>query len=100
MRLVKTGKSIMNLTEEEANDLIKMVYGPIGRSLILKVKDIGLNDEDDCNMLVTYSDGITESKYIFDQDEITRISGSEYISSKIKIEFLLNHGYLKIENSL
>ncbi len=54
MRLVKTGKSIMNLTEEEANDLIKMVYGPIGRSLILKVKDIGLNDEDDCNMLVTY----------------------------------------------
>lgn len=100
MRLVKTGKSIMNLTEEEANDLIKMVYGPIGRSLILKVKDIGLNDEDDCNMLVTYSDGVTESKYIFDQDEITRISGSEYISSKIKIEFLLNHGYLKIENSL
>ena len=86
MRLVKTGKSIMNLTEEEANDLIKMVYGPIGRSLILKVKDIGLNDEDDCNMLVTYSDGVTESKYIFDQDEITRINGQEYIPSDTKIE--------------
>ena len=98
MRLVKTGKSIMNLTEEEANDLIKMVYGPIGRSLILKVKDIGLNDEDDCNMLVTYSDGVTESKYIFDQDEITRISGQEYIYSRTKIEFLVNHGYLKIED--
>ncbi len=50
--------------------------------------------------LLHISDGVTESKYIFDQDEITRISGSEYISSKIKIEFLLNHGYLKIENSL
>ena len=97
MRLVKTGKSIMNLTEEEANDLIKMAYGPISGSHILKVKDIGLNDEDDCNMLVTYSDGITESKYIFDQDEITRINGQEYIPSDTKIEFLVNHGYLKIE---
>ena len=97
MRLVKTGKSIMNLAEE-ANNLIKMVYGPIGRSHILKVIDIGLNDEDDCNMLVTYSDGITESKYIFDQDEITRISGQEYIYSRTKIEFLVNHGYLKIED--
>ena len=86
MRLVKTGKSIMNLTEEEANDLIKMAYGPISGSHILKVKDIGLNDEDDCNMLVTYSDGITESKYIFDQDEITRINGQEYIPSDTKIE--------------
>ena len=85
MRLVKTGKSIMNLAEE-ANNLIKMVYGPIGRSHILKVKDISLNDEDDCNMLVTYSDGVTEIKYIFDQDEITRINGQEYIPSDTKIE--------------
>ena len=63
MRLVKTGKSIMNLAEE-ANNLIKMVYGPIGRSHILKVIDIGLND----------------------QDEITRINGQEYIPSDTKIE--------------
>ena len=97
MKLVKTKKSITNLTEGEANELIKMIYGRTGRGEILKVKDISLNDEDDCNMLVTYSDGVTESKYIFDQDEITRIGGQEYISSGTKIEFLVNHGYLKIE---
>ena len=87
----------MNITEEEANELMKMVYGPTGRSEILKVKDIRLNDEDDCNMLVIYSDGVIENEYIFDEDEIYKINGSEYISSKIKIEFLVNHGYLKIE---
>lgn len=97
MRLVKTGKSIMNITEAEANELMIMVYGSIRRGNIPKVTSIALNDEDDCNMLVTYKDDLDTIEFIFMEDDIQKVSGNGYVSAKIKIEFLINHGYLKIE---
>ena len=97
MRLVKTGKSIMNLTEAEANELMIMVYGSIRRGNIPKVTSIALNDEDDCNMLVTYKDDLDTMEFIFMEDDIQKVCGDGYVSPKIKIEFLINAGYLKIE---
>ena len=97
MRIVKTGKSIMELTEEEANKLMKMVYGHTRNSNIPEAKKIELNDEDDCNIRVIYADDIEEREYIFEEEDIHRIDGCDYISSKIKMEFLINAGYLKIE---
>ena len=68
MRLVKTGKSIMNLTEAEANELMIMVYGSIRRGNIQKVTSIALNDEDDCIMLVTYKDDLDTIEFILMPD--------------------------------
>ena len=97
MRFVKTGKSIMNITEEEANILMVMVYGTIRRGNIPKVTSITLNDEDDCNMLVTYKDDLDTMEFIFMEDDIQKVCGDGYVSPKIKREFLINAGYLKIE---
>ena len=38
-----------------------------------------------------------EQSYIFREDDIYPIKGSADIAAKIKIEFLINAGYLKIE---
>ena len=76
---------------------MKMVYGHIRNSNIPEVKKIELNDEDDCNIRVIYADDIEEREYIFEEEDIHRIDGCDYISSKIKMEFLINAGYLKIE---
>ena len=87
----------MNITEEEAKKLMEMGYGTIRRGNIPKVESIVLNDEDDCNMLVTYKDDLDTKEFIFMEDDIQKVSGDGYVSSKIKIEFLINAGYLKIE---
>ena len=68
MRLVKTKKSIMNITEAEVNELMIMVYGSIRRGNIPKVTSIALNDEDDCNMLVTYKDDLDTKEFILMPD--------------------------------
>ena len=96
MRLVKTGKSIMNLTEEEANRLMEMVHNYTDK--ILKVKSIELFDDFEGSMLVMYqSEFYMEQSYIFREDDIYPMKGSADIAAKIKIEFLINAGYLKIE---
>ena len=98
MRLIKTGKSIMNLTEEEANRLMEMVYNYTDVDKIPKVKSIELFDDFEGSMLVIYqSEFYTEQSYIFREDNIYPVKGSGDIAAKIKIEFLINAGYLKIE---
>ena len=95
MRLIKTGKSIMNLTEEEANRLMEMVHNYTDK--ILKVKSIELFDDFEGSMLVMYqSEFYMEQSYIFREDDIYPMKGSADIAVKIKIEFLINTGYLKI----
>ncbi|MCP1226156.1 hypothetical protein [Sebaldella sp. S0638] len=98
MRLIKTGKSIMNLTEEEANKLMEMTHNYTDMDKIPKVKAIELFDDYEGSMLVMYqSEFYTEQSYIFREEDIYPIKGSADIASKIKIEFLINHGYLKID---
>ncbi len=97
MRLIKTGKSIMNLTEEEANRLMEMVHNYTDVDKIPKVKSIELFDDFEGSMLVMYqSEFYTEQTYVFREDDIYPIKESGEIAAKIKIEFLLNAGYLKI----
>lgn len=45
MRLIKTGKSIMNITEEEANKLMEMTHNYTDVDKIPKVKAIELFDD-------------------------------------------------------
>ena len=98
MRLIKTGKSIMNLTEEEANKLMEMTHNYTDMDKIPKVKAIELFDDYEGSMLVMYqSEFYTEQSYIFREDDIYPMKGSADIAAKIKIEFLINAGYLKIE---
>lgn len=98
MRLVKTEKSIMNLTEEEANRLMEKVHNYTDVDKIPKVKSIELFDDFEGSMLVMYqSEFYTEQSYIFREDNIYPVKGSGDIAAKIKIEFLINAGYLKIE---
>ena len=98
MRLIKTGKSIMNLTEEEANKLMEMVHNYTDADKMPKVKSIELFDDFEGSMLVMYrSEFYTEQSYIFREDNIYPVKGSGDIAAKIKIEFLINAGYLKIE---
>ena len=98
MRLIKTGKSIMNLTEEEVNRLIEMVHNYTDTDKIPKIKSIELFDDFEGSMLVMYqSEFYTEQSYIFREDDVYPIKGSSDIAAKIKIEFLINAGYLKIE---
>lgn len=48
-------------------------------------------------MLVMYqSEFYTEQSYVFREDDIYPMKGSADIVAKIKIEFLINAGYLKI----
>ena len=97
MKLVKTEKSIMNLTEEEANRLMKMVHNYTDVDKIPKVKSIELFDDFEGSMLVMYqSEFYMEQSYIFREDDIYPMKGSADIVAKIKIEFLINAGYLKI----
>lgn len=97
MRLIKTGKSIMNLTEEEANRLMEMVHNYADVDKIPKVKLIELFDDFEGSMLVMYqSEFYTEQSYIFREHDIYPMKGSADIAAKIKIEFLINAGYLKI----
>ena len=98
MRLIKTGKSIMNLTEEEANKLMEMTHNYTDVDKIPKIKAIELFDDYEGSMLVMYQSGFyTEQSYIFREDDIYPIKESADIAAKIKIEFLINAGYLKIE---
>ena len=98
MKLVKTKKSIMNLTEEEANKLMEMTHNYTDMDKIPKVKAIELFDDYEGSMLVMYqSEFYTEQSYIFREDDIYPMKGSADIAAKIKIEFLINAGYLKIE---
>ena len=98
MRLIKTGKSIMNLTEEEANRLMEMVYNYTDVDKIPKVKSIELFDDFEGSMLVMYqSEFHTEQSYVFREDDIYPVKGTGDIAAKIKIEFLINARYLKIE---
>ena len=98
MRIVKTGKNIMNLTEEEANKLMKMVYKTLrNKEDIPKVYSIEIFDEEDRSVIVIYKDEQSIYKYIFMEDEIYKLGTEGSVPSKIKIEFLVNHGYLKIE---
>ena len=98
MRLIKTGKSIMNLTEEEANRLMEMVHNYTDADKIPKVKSIELFDDFEGSMLVMYqSEFYTEQSYIFREDDIYPVKGTGDIAAKIKIEFLINARYLKIE---
>ena len=98
MRLVKTGKSIMNITEEEANKLMEMTHNYTDVDKIPKVKAIELFDDYEGSMLVMYqSEFYTEQSYVFREDDIYPIKGSADIAAKIKMEFLINAGYLKIE---
>ncbi len=98
MRLIKTGKSIMNLTEEEANKLMEMTHNYTDVDKIPKIKAIELFDDYEGSMLVMYqSEFYTEQSYIFREDDIYPMKGSADIAAKIKIEFLINAGYLKIE---
>ena len=98
MRLIKTGKSIMNITEEEANKLMEMTHNYTDVDKIPKVKAIELFDDFEGSMLVIYqSEFYTEQSYIFREDDIYPMKGSADIAAKIKIEFLINAGYLKIE---
>ena len=98
MRLVKTGKSIMKITKEEANRLMEMVHNYADVDKIPKVKLIELFDDFEGSMLVMYqSEFYTEQSYIFREDDVYPIKGSSDIAAKIKIEFLINAGYLKIE---
>ena len=86
----------MNLTEEEANRLMEMVHNYTDK--ILKVKSIELFDDFEGSMLVMYqSEFYMEQSYIFREDDIYPMKGSADIAAKIKIEFLINAGYLKIE---
>ena len=98
MKLVKTKKSIMNLTEEEANKLMEMTHNYTDVDKIPKIKAIELFDDYEGSMLVMYqSEFYTEQSYIFREDDIYPMKGSADIAAKIKIEFLINAGYLKIE---
>ena len=98
MRLIKTGKSIMNLTEEEANKLMEMTHNYTDMDKIPKVKAIELFDDYEGSMLVMYqSEFYTEQSYIFREEDIYPIKGTADIPAKIKIEFFINTGYLKIE---
>ena len=98
MRLIKTGKSIMNITEEEANKLMEMTHNYTDVDKIPKVKAIELFDDFEGSMLVMYqSEFYTEQSYVFREDDIYPMKGSGDIAAKIKIEFLINAGYLKIE---
>lgn len=98
MRLVKTGKSIMNITEEEANRLMEKVHNYTEAWKIPKVKVMELFDDYEGSMLVMYrSEFYTEQSYVFREDDIYPMKGSADIVAKIKIEFLINAGYLKIE---
>ena len=98
MRLIKTGKSIMNITEEEANKLMEMTHNYTDVDKIPKIKAIELFDDYEGSMLVMYqSEFYTEQSYIFREDDIYPMKGSADIAAKIKIEFLINAGYLKIE---
>lgn len=97
MRLIKTGKSIMNITEEEANKLMEMTHNYTDVDKIPKVKAIELFDDFEGSMLVMYqSEFYTEQSYVFREDDIYPMKGSADIVAKIKIEFLINAGYLKI----
>ena len=98
MRLIKTGKSIMNLTEEEANRLMEMVYNYTDVDKIPKVKSIELFDDFEGSMLVMYqSEFYTEQSYVFREDDIYPMKRTADIVAKIKIEFLINAGYFKLE---
>ena len=97
MRLVKTGKSIMKITKEEANKLMEMTHNYTDVDKIPKVKSIELFDDFEGSMLVMYqSEFYTEQSYVFREDDIYPIKGTGDIVAKIKIEFLVNDGYLKI----
>lgn len=97
MRLIKTGKSIMNLTKEEANKLMETIYSYTDIEKIPVAKQINLFDDFECSMFVRYkSSYFTEQKYIFREDDIKAIKGAGEIPALIKIEFLINTGYLKI----
>ena len=98
MRLIKTGKSIMNITEEEANKLMEMTHNYTDVDKIPKVKAIELFDDFEGSMLVMYqSEFYTEQSYVFREDDIYPMKGSADIVAKIKTEFLINAGYLKLE---
>ena len=98
MRLIKTGKSIMNITEEEANKLMEMTHNYTDVDKIPKVKAIELFDDFEGSMLVMYqSEFYTEQSYVFREYDIYPMKKSADITAKIKIEFLINAGYLKIE---
>ena len=88
----------MNITKEEANKLMEIAHNYTDVDKIPKMKIIELFDEHEGSVLVMYqSEFYTEQSYVFREDDIYPIKGSGDIAAKIKIEFLINAGYLKIE---
>ena len=88
----------MNITKEESNRLMEMVHNYTDADKIPKMKIMELFDDYEGSVLVMYqSEFYTEQSYIFREDDIYPLKGSGDIAAKIKIEFLINAGYLKIE---
>ena len=97
MRIVMTEKSMLDLTEKEANELMKNIYSMTRTDYLPKVKSIKVFDEEDAVVLVTYLDDITERSFLFTNTRIHMYRNGFFIPPVTMVEFLINAGYLKIE---
>ena len=97
MKIEITEKSMLNLTEEEAKELMKNIYSTTRPDYLPKVKSIKVFDEEDAVVLVTYLDDITERSFLFTNTRIHMYRNGFLIPPVTMIEFLVNHGYLRVE---
>ena len=87
----------MILTEKEANELMKNIYSMTRTDYLPKVKSIKVFEEEDAVVLVTYLDNAIERSFLFTNTRIHMYRNGFLIPPVTMIEFLVNHGYLKIE---
>ena len=97
MKIIRTKKSILSLTKEEANKFIKLIYKYSDLNKIPGLVKISVFDEDDCSMLVIFKYEFQVYRFVFEATNIFDLDLKMKFNSTLIVQFLLENGYLTIK---